>query len=330
MPGQVKKDGRVHGSFNQLSTVTGRFSSNEPNLQNLPPRARRLIIAPAGWLILGSDFSQIEPRILAHMSGDKHFQEPYLKGQDLYSTLASRVFKVPVSECGDGSIWRKKMKVGLLAVMYGTSMWTLAEQLGISVEDAHRFILDFYQAYPEVYQFIKETHQFVKKHEYVLTLFHRKRRFPGHRQLAGLYDSLAAEICRITGTKEVPFDFWDKGKYDIPYKLKRQFQDVKVDVERVRRMAVNARIQGSAADIMKIALINIYKLCQAKGWRVNGTVHDEALVLVPKNITLREVQEIESCMLKAARLEVPVKVDTELMTRWGEGLKKHEYFAKAA
>lgn len=330
LPGLVKKDKRVHGSFNQLSTVTGRFSSNNPNLQNLPPRARKLIIAPEGFLLLGSDFSQIEPRVLAHMSGDRHFQEPYLLGQDLYATLASRVFKVPIGECGDGSIWRKKMKVGLLAVMYGTSMWTLSEQLGITVEEAEQFILDFYEVYPQVHDFIRETWEFVKENEYVLTLFHRKRRFPGHGPQARLYDSLAAEICSITKTKTVPLDFWDKEKYAIPYKIKRQFQDVKGEVERVRRMAVNARIQGSAADIMKLALINLYGLCQKKGWRVNGTVHDEALVLVPNTITLQEVKEIEACMVKAANLEVPVKVDTELMSRWGEGVKKGEWFQRAA
>lgn len=330
LPGLVKKDGRVHGSFNQLSTVTGRFSSNNPNLQNLPPRARKLIITPEGFLLLGSDFSQIEPRVLAHMSGDPHFQEPYLKGQDLYATLASRVFKVPIDECGDGSIWRKKMKVGLLAVMYGTSMWTLSEQLGITVEEAERFILDFYEAYPDVHEFIRETWEFVKQNEYVLTLYHRKRRFPGHSQQARVYDSLAAEICKITKTKTVPLDFWDKEKYAIPYKIKRDFQDVKGEVERVRRMAVNARIQGSAADIMKLALINLYGLCWDKSWRVAGTVHDEALILVPNTITLEEVREIEACMTRAANLEVPVKVDTELMTRWGEGIKKGEWFQRAA
>lgn len=330
LPGLVKKDGRIHGSFNQLSTVTGRFSSNNPNLQNLPPRARKLIIAPEGFCLLGSDFSQIEPRVLAHMSGDKHFQEPYLIGQDLYSTLASRVFKVPIDECGDGTIWRKKMKVGLLAVMYGTSMWTLSDQLGITVEEAEQFIFDFYEAYPEVHEFIRETWEFVKNNEYVLTMYHRKRRFPGHGPKARLYDSLAAEICKLTNTKTVPLDFWDKEKYNIPYKLKRQFQDIKGEVERVRRMAVNARIQGSAADIMKLALINLYRLCRERGWRVTGTVHDEALVLVPNTITLEEVREIEACMVRAANLEVPVKVDTELMTRWGEGQKKGEWFQRAA
>ncbi|BAF60339.1 DNA polymerase I - 3'-5' exonuclease and polymerase domains [Pelotomaculum thermopropionicum SI] len=323
LPHQLKADGRIHGSFNQVATVTGRFASREPNLQNLPPRARRLIVAPKGWLLLGIDFSQIEPRILAHMSGDPHFREPYLKGEDLYSTLAARVFKVPLSECGDGSKYRKMMKIGLLAVMYGTSMFTLSEQLGISVEEAHRFIEGFYDEYPDVYAFIKDTWEFVKKNEYVATLYGRKRRFPGHREQAIVYDQLAAKICKALGTERVPLDFWsNKG---IPKDLKRKFGAVKGEVERVRRMAVNARIQGTAADIMKRALLNLYEYTRARGWKINGTVHDEALLLVRDTITLAEVEELEACMVRAAELEVPVKVDTEIMARWGDGVKKGEY-----
>ncbi|SFH22574.1 DNA polymerase-1 [Desulfotomaculum arcticum] len=323
LPNIVQADGLLHGTFNQVATVTGRFASREPNLQNLPPRARRLIIAPDGKLILGIDFSQIEPRVLAHMSGDPHFMEPYLNGEDLYSTLAARVFKVPLAECGDGTKYRKAMKVGLLAVMYGTSMWTLAEQLGITVEEAHQFIEDFYREYPQVYEFIKATWQEVKEREYVTTLYGRKRRFPGHREQAVIYDKLVAQICAITGTATVPLDYWTRK--DIPRDLKHSFIAVKGDVERVRRMAVNARIQGTAADIMKRALLNLYTYCKAKGWAINGTVHDEALLLVDNTVTLAEVNELEACMIQATKLTVPVKVDTEVMTRWGDGIKKEEY-----
>jgi DNA polymerase-1 len=328
LPERIGGDGRLHGSFNQLNTVTGRFASDNPNLQNLPPRARRLIVAPEGYVIMGTDYSQIEPRVLSHMSGDRHLQEAYLKGEDLYSAMASRIFKVPIELCGDGSTYRKKMKIGLLAVMYGVSMWTLAEQLGITVKEAYQFIQDFYEAYPDVYEFIRETWEFVKNNEYVLTLYHRKRRFPGHREQARAYERIAKEICKYTKTREVPFDFWDHK--EIPRKLKYEFQRVKGAVESVRRMAVNARIQGSAADIMKKALIAVYTYTQKKNWRVNGTVHDESLLLVPETITLQEVNEIETLMLGAARLEVPVKVDTEFYRRWGDGIKKGEWFKLAA
>ncbi|WP_243237446.1 DNA polymerase [Heliobacterium chlorum] len=328
LPERIKSDGRIHGSFNQVATVTGRFSSNEPNLQNLPTNARKLIIAPPGKLIIGSDFSQIEPRVLAHISGDRHLQEPYLNGQDLYSTLASRVFKKPIEECGDGSKYRKMMKVGLLAILYGTSMFTLSEQLGIEVNEAQEFIRDVFRTYPQVHFFIKYTHEFVKENEYVETLYGRKRRFPGHRQKAKVYDSLAKQICEILGVEELPLNVW-RNK-DIPRDLKRKFYDVKGDVESARRQSVNAVIQGTAADIMKRAMLNLQQYCLARGWSLCGTVHDEALMLVDDSVTECDVQEIEACMTAAASLAVPLCVDTEIMQRWGEGVKKGEWFASAA
>ncbi|WP_328597293.1 DNA polymerase [Heliobacterium mobile] len=328
LPEQIQSDGRLHGSFNQVQTVTGRFSSSEPNLQNLPPKARKLVIAPEGKLILGSDFSQIEPRILAHLSGDPLFREPYLRGQDLYSNLASRVFNVPIEDCADGSIYRKKMKIGLLAVMYGTSMFTLSQQLGITAEEAQQFIRDFFTSYPGVHKFIASVHEFVKTNEYVETIDGRKRRFPGYREHAKVYDALAGRICRLANTAEVPTNFWRVK--EIPRSLKEEFRKVKGPVESVRRQSVNAIIQGTAADIMKKALLKLHAYCKNKGWELFATVHDEALMLVDERITLAQVQEIEECMLSAVNLDVPMKVDTELMRRWGEGFKKQDWFKNAA
>ncbi|MCW2279252.1 DNA polymerase [Heliophilum fasciatum] len=328
LPEKMKSDGRIHGSFNQVATVTGRFSSNEPNLQNLPTKARKLIVAPTGKLLVGSDFSQIEPRVLAHISGDHHLQEPYLNGQDLYSTLASRVFKVPIEDCGDGSKYRKMMKVGLLAILYGTSMYTLSEQLGIEVDEAQAFIQDVFRTYPRVHSFIKDTHEFVKENEYVETLYGRKRRFPGHRQKAKVYDRTVDEICRLLGVDELPVDFWQNKA--IPRELKNQLRDVKRDVESARRQSVNAIIQGTAADIMKRAMLNLHQYCVKKGWALCGTVHDEALIIVDASISAQEVAELEQCMTSAAQLDVPLKVDTDLMTRWGEGISKKEWFISAA
>lgn len=328
LPHIVKGDQRVHGQFNQSATVTGRYASKEPNLQNLPQEARKLFISPDGWVILGSDFSQIEPRVLAHMANDRNLMQPYLEGSDLYATLASKVFKQPIEKCGDGSKYRKMMKTGLLAVMYGTSMYTLSVQLGISMKEAEQFIEDFYESYPDVEQFIYDTWERAKKNEYVETMFGRKRRFTGHRQDAIAYDRVAKEICEITGTKKVPSDFW-KIK-EIPYMLKRQFQDVKGKVERVRRMAVNARIQGSAADIMKKAMQRLHDYVITKEWRVAGTVHDEALLYVPLTITKEEVAEIEQCMTGSATLSIPMKVDVEFSLRWGEGVNKNAWFAQAS
>lgn len=331
LPELVKSTGRVYGQFMQNATKTGRFASKEPNLQQLPPSARILFKAPDGFIIIGSDFSQIEPRVLAHITGDEELRKPYKEGYDLYSTLASKTFKKPIEECGDGSKWRKMMKVGLLAVMYGTSMFTLAKQLEISVEEAEQFIHDFYEAYPKVGEWIASIHQFVKENEYVETLYGRKRRFPNHKQYAEVYDELAAEICRRLGTKKLPTNIWDNKYKDVlPYDLKRRFQNVKGKVERVRRQAVNAIIQGSAADIMKRAMLRLAAVCKKyDGWKILGTVHDEALLEVPATITKEQVADIEEAMTGATNLEVPLIVDVAFMHEWGNEIKKSEWFAAA-
>ncbi|MGM1023486.1 MAG: DNA polymerase [Bacillota bacterium] len=346
LPKLVNADGRLRGEFDQVGTVTGRFSSKEPNLQNLPPEGRKLVIAPDGWVILGSDFSQIEPRVLAHISKDKKLQQIYKDGKDLYSQLAADVFKLPIEQCLDGVKppgWkkepRKMMKTGLLAVMYGISMYSLRESLGMdTVQDAQNFINDFYATYPDVYRWVKSIHELVKKQEFVETLYGRKRRFPGHKEKAIIYDQCAAEICQILGVDELPLSVWEgdilRKKQGLepllPYNLKRRFQDVKSEVERVRRMAVNAIIQGTAADIMKLALIELHKYTQAKGWNVAGTVHDEALSEVPETITLAEVEEMESLMTGVVQLDVPLKCDTDIFKRWGVPIHKNEWFKGAA
>lgn len=337
LPEMVKKSGRVHGQFVQNATATGRFASQEPNLQQLPPKARTIFKAPKNFIIVGSDFSQIEPRVLAHISKDLELQKPYKEGYDLYSTLASKTLKLPMEQCLDGAYDdkgrqpRKMMKTGLLAVMYGTSMFTLSKQLEIPVAEAEQFIDDFYVAYPDVEKFIHSVWEFVKENEYVETLYGRKRRFPKHKQQAKIYDELAAEICRRLGTKKVPSNIWDEQFKDkLPYKLKRQFQDVKGSVERVRRQAVNAIIQGSAADIMKIAMLRLQAVCDKyanEGWKILGTIHDEALLEIPETVTKEQIAEIEEAMVGAASLEVPLKVDVAFMYEWGNEIPKKEWFA---
>ena len=328
LPEMVKSTGRVYGQFIQNATATGRFASKEPNLQQLPTSARILFKAPENFVIVGSDFSQIEPRVLAHITGDEELRKPYREGYDLYSTLAARTFKVPIEECGDGSRYRKMMKTGLLAVMYGTSMFTLSKQLEISVEEAEQFIEDFYEAYPKVREWIEGIHQLVKEQEYVETLYGRKRRFPNHRKDAIVYDECKAEILEILGTNKLPTNIWEHK--EIPYKLKRRFQNVKGKVERVRRQAVNAIIQGSAADIMKRAMLRLAAVCKKyEGWRILATVHDEALLEIPANVTKEQIADIEEAMTGSATLEIPLKVDVAFMYEWGIEMSKDEWFKAA-
>lgn len=337
LPEMVKRDGRVHGQFIQNATQTGRFASQEPNLQQLPTEARKIFKAPDGYVIIGADFSQIEPRVLAHVSGDEDLQRPYKEGADLYSTLASRVFDLPMEYCLDGAKDpqgrepRKMMKTGLLAVMYGTSMFTLSRQLEIPLEEAEQFIEDFYRSYPKVDAWIRSVWEFAKENEYVETLYGRKRRFPKHKPDAIVYDRLAAEICRRLGTNKLPSNIWENPyKKKLPYSLRRRFKNVKGKVERVRRQAVNAIIQGTAADIMKRALLRLQVLCDKyEGWKIIGTVHDEALLLVPETITREQVKEIEEAMTGAAKLDVPLKVDIAFMYEWGVEISLDEWFSAA-
>lgn len=322
LPEKVKSDGRLHGQFNQDRADTGRFGSKEPNLQNFPPRARKLVVAPDGKVIWGIDFSQIEPRFLSHVTGDEELQRPYLEGYDLYSTLASRVFKVPIEQCGDGSKYRSMMKTGLLAVMYGTSMWTLSKQLKISVEEAEQFIEDFFTAYPKVRAWIESVHEFVKENEYVQCAFGRKRRFPKHRQQAIIYDDCKQQMLKLLGRDKLPQDFWNRKKYpQLPYPLKKKFQSVKGSVERVRRQAVNHLIQGGAATIMKIAMLRMSEFLNKHDWDMIATVHDELLTETSIEITHDQIIEMERCMSESVKLSVPLKCDVEAMVTWGNGIK---------
>lgn len=340
LPTKVRPDTkRLTGNFNQSSTVTGRFSSNNPNLQNLPYKARHLFKAPEGYLIYGIDYSQIEPRTLASMSGDKGLQHPYLVGEDLYATLASNTFGLPYEACleKDDETWRqsglpkhprKMMKVGLLASMYGISVPSLAESLGISVPEAQTFMDDFYKAYPRMTEWMGEVVQFAEEHGYVLTLHGRKRRFIGFQQVAKQYHELSKRISNLIGRQLQDSDnIWS---LEIPRDLKRSFWNVKKEYSRVARQAVNAVIQGSASEIMKIAMIMVDKYLKSKGsaWRLLATIHDEILVEIPTTATEQEIRELEAIMVNAVKLNVPVKCDVEVSKVWGKGVPFAKYLAE--
>lgn len=316
-------DGRLHGQFKQSGTVTGRFASSNPNLQNIPHQARKMFVAPEGKILVGMDFSKVEPTILACMSMDEHFLQPFLDGIDIYSALASRTFNKPIEECGDGTKERSMMKTGLLATMYGTSMFTLSEQLGITVEEAEAFIESFLTQYNVVAKWIDGVHELVDRQGYVETMFGRKRRFIGHPQVAKKFHKVEAQVVKILGRK--PKNIWEE---DLPYELKQQYWKVAGEYFKASRQSVNAIIQGTGADIMKKALVNIYNLFEEWGeeYKILATIHDEVLMEVPEDITLEQIEQIESTMKNCVKLYLPLKVDVELMFRWGEGISKKEYF----
>lgn len=321
LPQKISADGRLHGSFNQSATVTGRFASNNPNLQNLPYSARKMFIAPENKIIIGVDYSQIEPRFLSHITQDKDFMKPYMTGEDLYSQIASKVFKKPLEECGDGSTYRKMAKVILLGMMYGISSISLAEQFGITNEEAEKIYDDFHESYPVVKAWFDETNKQADELGYVQTSWGRKRRFIGHKELAKKYKMLHSKVAKKLGKKD--FNIWvEYRNKKISYTEAKAYQEVAGQYNRVARQSINAKIQGSSADIMKIAMVKLQEHLETKGddWKMLGTIHDEVLIEIPATATPEEILEIAEIQRTAVTLTVPFKVDIEVSARWGEGV----------
>jgi DNA polymerase I len=333
-------DKRLHGTFNQVDTATGRFASRSPNLQNLPYKARKMIIAPDGKVIIGLDFSQIEPRVLAHMSNDETMIDAYVNGRDLYIELAMKVFKLERKYCEDGAYSpdgsyqpRKRIKAILLGIMYGMGSFTLSQSIGSTEAEARKLIQDFYETYPAIKAFIDFTHEEAELQEFVETMFGRKRRFVGHKLLAKRYKAVTKKINELAGFNVSDFRtvFAEDRKRDFqdrifPYPVIREFYDVSGLYQVTNRKSVNTKIQGSAADIMKKAMLRVQKVCKKYGFKMLATVHDEVLIETPEDITLEQVAELEEAMVGTVELAVPIKTDVEFSFRWGSGISKKEWF----
>jgi DNA polymerase I len=289
------KTGRLHARFNPMGARTGRFSSggNGVNLQNQPKSARKLFVAPEGWAILGGDFSQQEVRCLAYMTQEPTLLDAYEKGRDVYASMASEVYGKPYEDCGDATFERKAMKVGVLSCMYGTGPATLAQQLGISVDEAKAFIADFFKRLPNVAKWIDETKAFAKQNGFVwMDKEQRKRRLPEAKQK-------------------------EKGWAN------------RGEIMRALRQGPNAVIQGTSAIQTKATIVKLHELCKRKGWQMFATIHDENLLLVPDTITREDVAEFENVMVNSYRFgNVKNKTDIELMVRWGSGVSVNEWFNK--
>lgn len=280
LPEKVQSDGKLHGSFSPSGTVTGRFNSNDPNLQNLPKYARRMFVAPEGHVIIGMDFSQQEPRFLAHFTSEPALLEAYRNGQDLYAYSASELYNKPYEQCTGGAKERKNMKFGILSVMYGTGAKTLAGQLKISEEEAQQFIDDFYAKFKVVKRWIDSNKAYARKYGYIKMILGRKRRLP---------DAKKAQ------------EYWKRAKAE--------------------RQATNAIIQGSAAIQTKITILSLDRWCKQKqqagrNIRLLCTVHDEILLVAPKDVNAQEIQEMRDIMINSVQLDVPNKTDIEIMERW--------------
>ena len=277
------RTGRVHTSFNQTVTATGRLSSSEPNLQNIPIRTelgrrirRAFVTEDENHLLLDADYSQIELRIMAHLSGDQRLRESFEHGEDVHTRTAALVFGIEPHEVTPEH--RRKAKEVNFGIMYGMGAYGLARRLEITPEEAQQFITGYFASYPGVHEFILRTIQQAREQRYVTTLLNRRRHLP---------DILSSNQ-RV-----------------------REFAE---------RTAINTPIQGTAADLIKVAMIRIWREIKRRGLRTKMIlqVHDELVFEVPR-AELDEVKELVRREMEGAiQLDVPVKVEIGVGRNWLE------------
>ena len=274
--------GRIHTCFNQLGTNTGRLSSSNPNLQNIPVRGhlgdliRKAFIAEEGCLFISADYSQIELRILAHLSGDSNLISAFLQGEDIHRETAVEIFNcLPLQV---NSRMRRIAKMVNFGIIYGISPFGLARDLGISEKEAQEYIERYFSRYPGVKRYIEKTLGQARKKGYVTTLLGRRRYLP---------------------------------EINSKNKRRRKFAE---------RMAINSPIQGSAADLIKIAMLNIYRRLKEENlpaWLILQ-IHDELILEVTENQINRVRKIVKEEMENALKLSVPLVVDTKVGKNWAE------------
>lgn len=277
----ISDDGKIHSSFNQTVTVTGRISSTEPNLQNIPVRTelgremRKMFIAKSeDFALIDADYSQIELRVLAHIADDEHMIEAFREDFDIHSATAAKVFGVSKDEVT--SEMRSAAKAINFGLVYGMGEFSLSQDLHISVKKAKEYIEDYLGSYPNVQKYMKDTVDFAKENGYVTTMFGRRR--------------------------------------DIPEIKASNFQTRAFG----ERVALNTPVQGSAADIIKLAMINVYKRLKKENLasKLILQVHDELIIEAPKDEVEKVQVLLREEMEKAANLSVPLKVDMKVGRSW--------------
>ena len=276
------RSGKIHTSYNQTVTATGRLSSSNPNLQNIPIRdedgkeVRKAFVPDDGCMFLSADYSQIELRIMAHLSGDKNMIEDFRSGYDIHAATAAKIYKKPIEEVTKDE--RRKAKTANFGIIYGISVFGLAERMNVDRREAKELIENYFETYKGVYEYIEKCKQEAKANGYVETIFHRKRYLP----------DINSHNAVVRGYAE--------------------------------RNAVNAPIQGSAADIIKVAMINIYRRMKAENMRSTMIlqVHDELnFNIVPTERDAMQKLVIEE-MQKAFAMSVPLIADYGWGNNWLE------------
>ena len=282
LPGYIAADGKIHTTYNQTVTATGRLSSSNPNLQNLPIRSERgrfireAVIPDEGCLFLSADYSQIELRLMAHFSQDEHMLTAFRTGQDIHAATAARIYGLPIEQITKDQ--RRKAKTANFGIIYGISAFGLAQQLDCSRTEAKQLIDDYFAAFPRVISYIESQKESARQRGYAETLFGRKRYLP--------------DITSHNATV-------------------RSFAE---------RNAVNAPIQGTAADIIKMAMVSIHRRLQEEHLRAQMImqVHDELNFNVPANETDRVREIVVNEMQNAVHLSIPLVAECGIGENWLE------------
>ena len=278
----IKDDGRIHGKFNQTITATGRISSTEPNLQNIPMRTdlgrsiRKVFIPKEGYVFVDADYSQIELRVLAHFSQDEKLIAAYHENQDIHALTASQVFGVSMEEVDD--LMRRNAKAVNFGIVYGISAFGLSEDLNISRKEAAEYIDSYFATYPGVKRFLDNTVETAKKTGITRTMFGRIRQIP-----------------ELTSSNFMQKSFGE-------------------------RIAMNSPIQGTAADIIKAAMIRVHERLKKEGRKSSLIlqIHDELLIETHKDEIDIVKQILTEEMMHAAKLDVPLSVSVSCGETWYE------------
>ena len=285
LPAMVNPNtGRIHTSFNQTGAVTGRIASNSPNLQNIPIRSevgqqiRRGFITDEGWLFLAADYSQVELRVLAHISQDKALIDAFLQDQDIHRTTAAAVYGVPIEEVTFNQ--RRFAKAVNFGLIYGMGAYRLARDSELTLAEAEDYIAGYFERFPGIRLYLDQTKELARTQGYVETLLGRRRYFPIFKMPASGSNRQA--------------------------------------MMRAEREAVNHPIQGTAADIIKIAMKQLHEALADYRARMVLQVHDELVLEVPQEELVEVKQLVLDIMSGALKLDVPLKVDASTGINWLE------------
>ena len=278
----IAEDGRIHTRFNQTEARTGRLSSDNPNLQNIPIRTelgsqlRAYFVARPGCVLVDADYSQIELRILAHVTGDEHMQQAFLNGEDIHRSTAAKIYGIPQSEVTPRL--RSSAKAINFGIMYGKGAYSLAKDIGVTVKEADAFLKNYLAAFPNVSGYMDKTIADAKANGYVSTLFGRRRALP----------ELASSNFNVRSSGE--------------------------------RMARNTPIQGTAADVIKLAMVRVWKRLRDEKMesRLILTVHDELIVEAPEAEAEKAAQILREEMEGCVQYAVPLSTDVHAGKNWLE------------